>query len=294
MNSVVCITSAGILWGIIAIFISLLKDLGFNSLQCVAIRVFFSALCLVIYLSIFDRSKLKIEFKDIIYFLGTGILSIIFFNYCYFEAIEVIGGVAIPALLLYMAPIFVMIMSFFFFHEKLNKRKVLALFITIIGLCFITGAFSQEVTLSGKAILLGLGAGFGYALYSIFSKMIIDKYEAVTIITYTFVVAAIGSVPLSGIIYHVNELLNLQAVIATIGLAIFCTVMPFLLYTTGLKKLEAGKASILATIEPIVSAIVGLIFFQEVFDLTKILGMICIISAILILNLNLIKAKSVN
>lgn len=55
MNSVVCITSAGILWGIIAIFISLLKDLGFNSLQCVAIRVFFSALCLVIYLSIFDR-----------------------------------------------------------------------------------------------------------------------------------------------------------------------------------------------------------------------------------------------
>lgn len=57
MNSVVCITSAGILWGIIAIFISLLKDLGFNSLQCVAIRVFFSALCLVIYLSIFDRIK---------------------------------------------------------------------------------------------------------------------------------------------------------------------------------------------------------------------------------------------
>lgn len=61
-----------------------------------------------------------------------------------------------------------------------------------------------------------------------------------------------------------------------------------------LKKLEAGKASILATIEPIVSAIVGLIFFQEVFDLTKILGMICIISAILILNLNLVKAKSIN
>lgn len=60
-----------------------------------------------------------------------------------------------------------------------------------------------------------------------------------------------------------------------------------------LKKLEAGKASILATIEPIVSAIVG-IFFQEVFDLTKILGMICIISAIIILNLNLVKAKSIN
>lgn len=287
MNSVICIASAGVLWGIIAIFISLLKEVGFNSLQCVAIRVFFSAICLIIYLSIFDRSKLKIEFRDIIYFLGTGIFSIIFFNYCYFEAIEVIGGVAVPALLLYMAPIFVMIMSFFFFHEKFNKQKILALFITIIGLCFITGAFSQEVILSGKAILLGLGAGFGYALYSIFSKMIIDKYEAITIITYTFIVASIGSIPLSGVINHLDNLWQLKAVIAIVGLVIFCTVMPFLLYTTGLKKLEAGKASILATIEPIVSAIVGLIFFQEAFDLAKILGMVCILLAIIILNLKI-------
>lgn len=287
MNSVICIASAGVLWGIIAIFISLLKEVGFNSLQCVAIRVFFSAICLIIYLSIFDRSKLKIEFRDIIYFLGTGIFSIIFFNYCYFEAIEVIGGVAVPALLLYMAPIFVMIMSFFFFHEKFNKQKILALFITIIGLCFITGAFSQEVILSGKAILLGLGAGFGYALYSIFSKMIIDKYEAITIITYTFIVASIGSIPLSGVINHLDNLWQLKAIIAIVGLVIFCTVMPFLLYTTGLKKLEAGKASILATIEPIVSAIVGLIFFQEVFDLAKILGMVCILLAIIILNLKI-------
>lgn len=287
MNSVICIASAGILWGIIAIFISLLKEIGFNSLQCVAIRVFFSAICLIIYLSIFDRSKLKIEFRDIIYFIGTGIFSIIFFNYCYFEAIEVIGGVAVPALLLYMAPIFVMIMSFFFFHEKFNKQKILALFITIIGLCFITGAFSQEVILSGKAILLGLGAGFGYALYSIFSKMIIDKYEAITIITYTFIVASIGSIPLSGVINHLDNLWQLKAVIAIVGLVIFCTVMPFLLYTTGLKKIEAGKAAILATIEPIVSAIVGLIFFQEAFDLAKILGMVCILLAIIILNLKI-------
>ena len=94
-------------------------------------------------------------FIDLISFLAVLILGIKKFYYWGVELIEVIGGVAIPALLLYMAPIFVMIMSFFFFHEKLNKRKVLALFITIIGLCFITGAFSLEVILSGKAILLG-------------------------------------------------------------------------------------------------------------------------------------------
>lgn len=285
MNSVFYITGAGILWGIIAIFISLLKNLGFDSLQCVAIRVFFSACCLVAYLIVFDKDKLRIKYKDFIYFIGTGIFSIVFFNYCYFEAIEVIGGVAIPALLLYMAPIFVMLMSFLLFHEPITKQKIIALIITIIGLGFITGAFSAQTNLSNRAILLGLGAGFGYALYSIFSKMVINKYAPITITTYTFIVAAMGSIPISGVIFKWENLISVNGAIAVIGLAIFCTIMPFLLYTMGLKKIEAGKAAILATIEPIVSALVGLSFFHEVFNMPKILGMICILLAIIVLNL---------
>ena len=98
------------------------------------------------------------------------------------------------------------------------------------------------MNLSGKAILLGLVQVFGYALYSIFSKMIIDKYEAVTIITYTFIVATIGSIPLSGVIYHVDELLSLQAIIAIIGLAIFCTAMPFFTLYYRAKKIRGRKS----------------------------------------------------
>lgn len=291
MKSAIEIIAAGSLWGILSIFINILNDLGFDSLQCVAIRVFCAALILFIYLLITDRSKLKIDWKDIRYFIGTGILSIVFFNYCYFTAIDMIGGAAVPALLLYTAPIFVMILSAIFFHEKITVKKGIALAMTFAGLGFVTGAFTGEETLSIGAFLLGLGSGLGYALYSIFGKLVVNKYDAITITFYTFVVAAVAAVPMSGVTGHISALWNTKGLLAVVGLSVLSTVLPFLLYTKGLRGTEAGKASILATAEPFVAAIVGALFFHETFTLSKGIGMLLIVVAILYLNIGASSSK---
>ena len=201
---------AGTLWGIISIFVNQLRIIGFNSMQVVSIRVLFSALVLVFYLLIKDRQQLKIKLKDIPLFIGTGVGSIIFFNYCYFEAIDIIGGASIPALLLYTAPIFVMILSVILFKEKITKKKLISLVMTFLGLALVTGAFSSSDKISIFALLLGLGSGLGYALYSIFGKFLVDKYSAITITTYTFVVATIFSVPFSGIVQNFDYLYHLK------------------------------------------------------------------------------------
>lgn len=285
MKNILYIVLAGCLWGIIAIFVNILTCMGFSSLECVAIRVTLAAILLFFYLLFTDRKKLRIDWKDIFFFLGTGICSILFFSYCYFRAIEVIGGAAIPALLLYTAPIFVMVLSALLFKEKITKRKTIALVLTFIGLGFVTGAFTGGEKISFWALLLGLGSGFGYALYSIFGKFLVDKYDAVTIIFYTFVVASIGVIPISGITDHLHTLGNVSGIGAAVGLALFSTALPFLLYTKGLQGIEAGKAAILATVEPFVATIVGVIFFQENFDIPKIAGMLMIMFAIVYLNL---------
>lgn len=290
-RNLIYIIIAGILWGIISLFITALKDMGFDSMQCVAIRVFFSAVLMVSYLFCRDKSLLSIHFKDIGYFIGTGILSVVFFNFCYFEALKLIGGAAVPALLLYTAPIFVMILSAIFFKEKITKQKIIALIMTFAGLILVTGSFSSESQISGFALLLGLGSGFGYALYSIFGKFLIDKYSVETITAYTFVIASVGAIPLSGIFTKIHLLGTASGFLWGLGLAIFSTVLPFLFYTKGLKKIDAGKASILATVEPFVAAIVGVLFFQEEFSTEKIVGMALIFIAIVILNLKLTKKK---
>lgn len=181
MKDTCCILAAGGLWGMISVFIRTLQQAGFTSMQCVAIRAFFTALVLLLYVCAKDPRSLRIHLRDIPLFVGTGIFSILLFNYCYFEAIEVIGGAAVPALLMYTAPIFVMILSAVLFHERITKHKLFALVLTFVGLGFVTGAFTGGEMLSAKAVFLGLGSGFGYALYSIFGKYLVDKYSSVTI-----------------------------------------------------------------------------------------------------------------
>lgn len=277
---------AGTLWGIISIFVNQLRIIGFNSMQVVSIRVLFSALVLVFYLLIKDRQQLKIKLKDIPLFIGTGVGSIIFFNYCYFEAIDIIGGASIPALLLYTAPIFVMILSVILFKEKITKKKLISLVMTFLGLALVTGAFSSSDKISIFALLLGLGSGLGYALYSIFGKFLVDKYSAITITTYTFVIATIFSVPFSEIVQNLDLLISPKGILSALALAVVSTVLPFLLYTKGLYGMEAGKASILATVEPFVATIVGVLFFKETMTSFKIIGMLLVLLAIIILNVN--------
>lgn len=283
-KNVVYIIIAGCLWGIIAIFINELNKIGFSSMQCVAIRVFLSAVILLTYLYIKKRAFLYIKLKDIKYFIGTGILSIVFFNFCYFECIKIIGGAAIPALLLYTAPIFVMIFSCLFFKEKMTISKIISLIIAFLGLCFVTGCFNKSDSISLVAILLGLGSGLGYALYSIFGKFLVNKYDVLTITTYTFIIATLGVIPISNIWTVFYLFVNLKSILLSLGLAIFCTILPFLFYTKGLNGVEAGKAAILATIEPFMATLIGVLVYNETLSFFKILGLILIFLSIEYLN----------
>ena len=279
---------AGCLWGLISIFIDLMNEAGFTSMQCVALRAFFTAFLLFIYILITDRSKFRIRIRHIPCFLGTGIMSIVFFNFCYFKCIELTGSAAVPALLMYTSPVFVILLSAVFFKERITARKVIAIVMTFIGLGIVTEAFSGLFAGSGSisltAVLYGLGAGIGYALYSIFGKFVTDKYHPVTITFYTFLVAAAASVPVSGVAGNLSLLADTKMILIVLGLAFFSTVLPFLFYTKGLSGMEAGKAAVLATIEPVTAAVVGIFFFHEEYTVLKVAGMLLIIAAIIFLN----------
>ena len=284
MKYSVYVILAGILWGVISIFINILSAAGFTSMQCVALRAFFTVLMLFFYILITDRSKFKVRLRDLPCFLGTGILSIVFFNFCYFRCIEIMGSSAVPALLMYTAPVFVMLLSAVFFREKITLRKVIAVIAVIIGLGIVTGAFTGG-NVTAAAMLFGLGAGLGYSLYSIFGKFVVDKYDSVTITFYTFLVASFVSVPASGVVSSAAYLADFKIITVVLALALISTVLPFLFYTRGLSGMEAGKASILATVEPVTAAIVGAVFFHESFTISKIAGMLIILSAIVYLNI---------
>lgn len=277
------IISGACLWGLIALFFKFLSACGFSPLQVVTLRVLVAALLMTAIILKIDPGLLKIRWRDSWLFIGTGLLSLVFFNYCYFRAIDG-SSISIAVLLLYTAPVFVMLLSLILFGEKFTGRKRLALLATFCGCGLITGIFASKLTLTAEAFAFGLASGFGYALYSIFGKLALRRYSTLTITAYTFYFATLGALPLADPRQLFTLLADWRAAAGALAIALICTVAPYLLYTRGLQDVDAGQASILATLEPLVAAAVGIFVFGEEVTATKILGMALILASIFILN----------
>lgn len=287
--SPIFVIMAGACWGIIGIFSKQLAEMGFSPIQTVFTRFGIASVLIWLYILIFDRKKMKIRFRDIWMFLGTGILSLTLFSTLYFTTIQY-TTLSLAAVLLYTAPCFVMIMSKFLFHEKLGGSKVLALLLAFIGCMCTTGLF--ESIASGKTlgsismtgILTGIGSGFGYALYSIFGTCALKKYDTVTVTAYTFLITTLALFPFCIGREFFSLFQTSRALPSAIGITLISTLLPYLLYTQGLKFTQAGKASVLAFSEPFVATLAGLLLFREKLTIGSVGGLFLIFASVVILN----------
>ena len=276
---------AGCFWGSMGIFVRRLGTFGFTPIQIVSIRLTVAALVFAILLLVKDRSGFRIAWRDLPLFLGLGFGSILFFTVCYFSAITMMP-LSTAAILLYTSPIWIMLMSVVFFREKLNRTKLIALALAFAGCVLVSGISGEGLTLTG--LLLGLGSGIGYGLYSILGTIALRKYSPYTVTTYTFLFAAAGS----WLVCNPADMISKFAVAPDrTGLILFCcltglvtAVIPFLAYTLGLRTVEASKAGILATIEPLVATLIGFMVFSEPVTLLSGLGIILILAAVVLLN----------
>lgn len=275
---------AGCFWGSMGIFVRKLGTYGFSAIQIVSIRITLAALIFSLVLLVKDRRGFKISAKDIPLFLGLGFGSILFFTICYFTAITMMP-LSTAAILLYTSPVWIMLMSIFFFHEKLDKRKLIALALAFAGCVLVSGISGEGMTVTG--LLIGLGSGIGYGLYSILGKVALRKYSSYTVTTYTFIFAAVGS----WIISRPADMMEKFSSAPDLGFLIFfcfltaliTAVIPFLSYTLGLESVEASKAGIIATIEPMVATLIGILVFAEKLTIMSGAGILLILASVVIL-----------
>ena len=276
---------AGCFWGSMGIFVRRLSTFGFTPIQIVSLRITVAALVFSLLLLLKDRAGFRISPRDLPLFLGLGFGSILFFTVCYFSAITIMP-LSTAAILLYTSPIWIMLMSVLFFQEKLNKIKLIALALAFAGCVLVSGISGEGLTLTG--LLLGLGSGIGYGLYSILGTIALRKYSPYTVTTYTFLFAAAGS----WLVCQPADMISMFSAAENLaGLLFFCVltglvtaVIPFLAYTLGLRTVEASRAGILATIEPLVATLVGIVVFSEPLTLLSGLGIVLILAAVVLLN----------
>ena len=286
-SSILLVLAAGCMWGCMGLLVRPLNGIGLVTMDICFLRGFVTFTVMLAGLLLFDRNALKIKLRDIWCFIGTGALSVSFFNFCYFKTIT-LTSLSVAAVLLYTAPAFVMIMSFFLFKENMTKRKVAALIVAFVGCVLVSGIVTGGGDLNAKGILVGLGAGFGYALYSIFSRYALQRgYNSITITFYTFLFATLCTI----FLVDVSSIFNIVETNPQIGvygafMILFVTLFPYLCYTKGLSGMENGTASVIASVEPVMATVLGILIYKEEMTIVNAFGMILVLVSIVMLNCN--------
>ena len=276
---------AACFWGSMGIFVRYLEAYGFTAIQIVSIRLTLAAVIFSLLQFFIDRPGFKIALRDLPLFLGLGLGSILFFTICYFSAITIMP-LSTAAILLYTSPIWIMLMAALFFHEKLNAKKLIALALAFAGCVLVSGISGDGITVVG--LLLGLGSGLGYGLYSILGTIALRRYSPYTVTTWTFIFAACGSWCVCRPAEMILKFTGAEKLPLLLGFcvltALVTAVIPFLTYTLGLRTVEASKAGIIATLEPVVATIIGIVCFGERLNILSATGILLVLTAVVVLN----------
>lgn len=277
------ILGAGIGWGCSGLFTRPLLRAGIGLSNVAVIR---NAGCLLLLLVIFalkDRSVFRIRLRHLPIFFGTGVMSILLVTFAYYRC-QALCSLAVSAILLYTAPAIVVLLSAVIFREKITKTKLLALVLALLGCSFVTGIWSGGLNGTPQGFILGLCAGFFYALYSIFSRFaLMARYPTLTVVVWSFIFAGGSSLFFMDLPVLLEALPQPRLLLSSAGLVLVSTLLPYLLYTRGLESVENGKAAILTSIEPVTAAFAGILAYGEPLTPSVFMGLGCILLCILIL-----------
>lgn len=285
-RATLAIVCAGVLWGTMGIFVHVFNAAGLTSLDISELRAIGCAVVMLFVLLVRDRRLPRLRPRDVWCFLGTGLLSILLFNVCYFSTIES-TSMSVAAVLLYTAPAFVMVFSRVLFKERFTRRKVVALALTVLGCFLSSNVLGSGTTITGFGLLTGILSGIGYALYTIFSRYALERdYDPLVIVFFTYVVTALGGAFFADF-RRIGAALSSGASVMGITLVyvVVTTALPYVLYTLGLIHIGNSRASIIVSIEPVAATVFGFLLFGETPSPVVLGGMACVLGGIVVVNL---------
>lgn len=286
--AVFAILVAGVLWGIIGLFLRALQAMcAFSTIQVVSLRLITAAIIFVSIGLVKGKDSIKVKLKDLPILFLFGFFGLFVTASTYFLSITY-SSLAVAAILMYTAPVIVMIVSLFLFGEKVNKNKVLSIILATSGCILVSGIFEGDANATFFGIFMGFVSGFAYASYSIFGTYALRRVSSFTASAWAFIFASLSSVPflnLPDVITKVGESKNPLAVVGLIiCMGFFSAVAPYLLYTYGLSKIRASTAIILASVEPLVAAVLGF-FYGEYPSVFSLIGIVLIFVAVVLTSL---------
>lgn len=278
---------AGMMFGSGGVFVRTLMANGIDSTTLLFLRFSIAILPILIAILVTDRNLFKIYLKDMPLFLVCA-MCIVGLNLCYNESMGSIP-LSLAAVLLSLAPIYVLVIAYFAFREKITNKKLICMALAIFGCILMTGVLETDLSnLPVYGIIAGIGAGLFWAVYLIASKKSIENGKhTFTILIYSIVFISIGLIPFTNF-GQITHFISLNPVLVIVFLIMHSTLsfaLPYIFSTLSLNYIDSGISSImLSGTEPFAALIFGLIFYSEVPTFMMSCGFILTIIAMMVLS----------
>ncbi|GGQ98284.1 DMT family transporter [Deinococcus ruber] len=270
------VLTAAFLWGLLGIFGKLAQGLGLSPLEIAFWRAALGGGLYLIH-ALVTRAEFP-RGRDALITAAFGLTGVSVFYASYQLAVRS-GGASLASVLLYTAPAFVALMGWLFLKERLGLRELAAVAGTLLGISLISLGGGQGMHPSATALAWGLTAGFTYSLYYLYGKLYFPRFASVALYGLALPVGAVGLAPLTHFVHKSPQAWGLLALIA-----FFSTYLAYLAYSAGLKGLPATRASVIASLEPVVASLLAALLFAERLSALALLGAGLVLGAALLLS----------
>jgi len=279
------VTVAAVLWAVSGSSAKFLFNSGITAFELVQMRLLFAAGVLFLWLVWRKPALLRIRAGDIAYFMVLGIVGMAMVQFTYLYTISKIK-VAAAILLEYLAPAFIALYAVVFAREKLTRTTLLAVLGATAGCYLVVGAYNLNLLSLNKAgIISGLLSAVSYAWYAVHGERGMRRYPPWTVHFYSLLFAAVFWNIVIPPLQFIHQSYSPVEWVLIGYIAILGTLIPFGLYLESINLIRSTRASITATLEPIIAGLIAYLFLGETLEFLQLLGGILVIASLVLLQL---------
>ncbi len=278
---------AGIMFGSSGVFVRTLIQNGIDQTTLLFLRFSIAIIPILMAIILTDKELFKIDLKDIPLFLLCA-LCIIGLNLCYNESMNTVP-LSLAAVLLSLAPIYVLVFAYILFREKITTNKIICMLLAIFGCVLMTGVLESDVSnVPVFGIASGIGAGLFWAIYLMASKKSIETGKhTFTILIYSIVFISIALIPFTDF-GQISNFISISPILVIMFLILHSTfsfALPYIFSTLSLNYMDSGVSSILLSgAEPFAALLFGFLFYAEIPTPLMFIGFILTIIAMMMLS----------
>ena len=277
----------GIFWGLAGVFGQFLFEYkGTNARWLVSVRLVLAGILLLSTVVVKQRAtfwKIWTDRKDAVTLILFGILGMAGCQLSYYTAVE-LSNAGTATVLQYTAPVLILGYEAVRMRRRPRGFEIAALVLALAGTFLLaTHGNPGSMSLSGKALAWGLMSAVMMAVYNLLPAKLMKKYGTFCVIGWGMLV---GGIVLSAFTHpwYIVGRWDLEAVVAMAVVVVLGTVLSFSFYMEGVRMIGAAKASLLASVEPVTATIASAIIMHVVFAGMDVLGIVCILGAVLLLS----------